>query len=144
MPRREDDMKLLAVIVGVLFVVVVGAGQQKPAGTELDGAWTLQSMERNGNPMPQIPQASITFKGDQALMKGFQQTPTGDEVAYTYAVDTKATPKALTMKRESTVISSVYELNGDTLRLILGRPGAERPAKVSSENNVLLTLKRTK
>jgi uncharacterized protein (TIGR03067 family) len=128
--------------------------------TELEGVWIVQSMERNGqprplpnegtiiksgaNPGPMPKDMRITFQDGQAILKGFVTTSTGNDLRYAYTVDAAAKPKTLTLKQDADVIATVYELTDETLRLVLTRPGVERPSKVSSEGNTLYVLKKTK
>ncbi len=142
--RLADRLRAIFVLGGLLCVVPVLQAFQAPSATELEGTWTVASAERNGARMALRNQMAITFKGHTAVMKGFQTTSQGDEVTYTFEVDSKAAPKALTLKLGSEVISTVYELTGDTLRLVRPGPGTDRPNKVSSDTYALLVLKKAK
>ena len=128
----------------------VGAHQPSRTGaTELEGAWVVVSYETPGvsRPIPADMETRLTFKGDKVGMKGaaFRMgRPTSDEVMYAFDLDVTAKPKALTLKQESIVVSAVYEISGDTLRLVMSRPGGPRPVNVSSDAGVLYQLEKAK
>jgi uncharacterized protein (TIGR03067 family) len=103
------------------------------------GEWKETSRTRDGQPVP------------SADLGGFSQDSNGNvatlgaPVATRYAVrlDGSATPKRIDyVIAAATPVTrlGIYELNGDTLRICLARPGRERPAAFASPEGADLVL----
>jgi uncharacterized protein (TIGR03067 family) len=122
-----------------------GNAQDKPSASKQDmanlqGTWTAVSMERDGNPtsVEEVRKLDIrlTIKGNEFMLmplatKGPEHFPHG-----TFRIDTLEMPKAIDFTilpyypgmKTSTALG-IYEVDGDRLKLLQGRPGQRRPTE---------------
>jgi uncharacterized protein (TIGR03067 family) len=107
---------------------------------KLQGDWTLQSGERDGEPFP------------EDLVKALKRTITGDKFAVTrdgetlakgtLTLDAGQKPKTIDIKLEGAdkPIQGIYELEGDTFKLCYAAPGEARPKEFATKTGSGLTL----
>ena len=124
------------------------------------GTWKEISRVRDGQNLPADQLGTITQDEN-----GNAEQRAGDRFGLTYSIniDPTSTPKtidyivsggAMSGARPNTITGAtgearkgIYELNGDTLRICLARPGKERPKQFvspSGEDLVLSTYQRVK
>jgi uncharacterized protein (TIGR03067 family) len=125
--------------------------KDKASKETLQGTWTLVKIERGGN------QGELSVKGGlrrKVRIAGdkwsFLTVRNGRESAttYTVVVDPKKDPKWIDLTRAGgrPMVQGVYRLEGDTLKMLYGRPGGNRPASFARPEAglFLMTLKREK
>jgi uncharacterized protein (TIGR03067 family) len=105
----------------------------------LQGTWTAVSIERDGKSVPEEEVKNLdirmTFKGDEFMLmplasKGPEHFPHG-----TFRLYTTSNPKAIDLTtnlpfsivKKNTAVLGIYEVDGDSLRLLQGRLDQERP-----------------
>jgi len=104
----------------------------------LQGTWEAVAVERDGKPIVDEEMKKLnlrfTIKGDgfTLMTLAAEHFPAG-----TFTIDPSKLPRAIDFavesplradKKTSTVLG-IYELDGDTLKLMLTKPGQERPAE---------------
>ena len=141
---------LVTLTVGVLLGAESGNEATTPEIKKLAGTWTVTSVVRNRNELPEemlkdlqmiFRDRSFTFqKGDRIIDKG------------TFQLDPDKTPRAIDLKttddggNERTTFA-IYELLDDTLRICGSEPGKERPnefAATDESGHTLSILRRAK
>ena len=130
----------LGCVVGILSATVTMAADTAP----LDGAWTIQSVIRDGKVDDNYTGATRVFEGGRYTMKAAEgktlSTTTG-----TFAVDTVT--KTIDMKPvdgryKGHTLLGVYSLDGGTLRIAFAEPGTDRPTQYESRpgNGVVVAV----
>jgi len=120
----------------LLMVLAVGlllaADDANKDQEKLQGDWTLQSGERDGNPFPDEIVKSLKrnitgnkftiTRDDQPLAKG------------TFTLDPAKKPKAIDIKLEGTesAVHGIYEVEGDAFKLCYAAPGEARPKEFAA------------
>jgi uncharacterized protein (TIGR03067 family) len=133
-----------------LFALVVSssAGQDKAGTTDKDkfqGTWSITSGTKDGKEMPadKVKGAKIVFEGDKVIAKS-----EGKNEEATFKLDAGKKPKEIDLTLPNgEMLSGIYEMDGDTLKIALGdNPGSMRPKDFKSKEaqNNLLVLKRDK
>lgn len=115
--------------------------QTKPVRNhELIGTWSVVSIDRGAGPDPKpgfhiaITDTEVTFVAPNGATKTMGQL---------HRIDTTATPREIDLRNGNSVGFGIYELDGDSLKMIVCNPGAERPAELKgSRDAMLFTLKR--
>ena len=101
-----------------------------------------QSESQNGH------QKNVTyqyvFRGDRLTFKD----ETGKEMKYSFKLDTAGNLKLITIRPEETLTNSTpvivaYELDGDSLKIVVAPPGS-RPTEISDKNDQELIICRRK
>ena len=134
-------MKRLLPVLAV--ALLLGAEKKDDAKKDLDklqGDWTLESGERDGQKIPEEIAKTLkrTVKGNKSKV-----TRDGETLAEgTMTLDPAKKPKAIDMKLEGMdqVVQGIYELSGDTFKICYGMPGVERPKEFATKAGSGLTL----
>lgn len=84
------------------------------------------------------------FRGDKLTFKD----ETGKEMKYSFKLDTAGNLKFITVRPEetltnSTPVSIAYELDGDSLKIVIA-PAGSRPTEISDKNNQELIICKRK
>jgi uncharacterized protein (TIGR03067 family) len=141
-------MKRLA----VLALMVVGSGLGAPAWADatddelakMKGTWTLTAGERGGKPAPpdKIQEFKIAIEGKKITI-----TVSGKSHSGTFAIDPGKKPKHFDLTLDAKTGLGIYELDGDTLKLLYDEPLKERPTEMKTKEGTrqtLMILKRDK
>jgi uncharacterized protein (TIGR03067 family) len=142
-------MKAQLLIVAVLgpWIAAAGAGQD-PAKVELkklEGAWTVEWVERDGKKEEPQPKVQWIITGEKLAVKvGDKTLPQG-----TAKIDPTKKPKAMDIvfqaegKKDAFSLPGIYELEDASLRICYG--GKERPKEfVAKGETFIIHLKRAK
>jgi uncharacterized protein (TIGR03067 family) len=133
---REFAMRVLYALIVVLVLVDLGWAQDaEKESKQLEGQWSMQSGEANGQMMPKefVATGKRTAKdGETSIMIGGQLY-----MKAKYSVDPSKTPKTIDyMMTEGPTKGKthlgIYELNGDTLKFCFAAPGQERPSEFTA------------
>lgn len=133
-----------ALIMAVAAAVLVAADEPKgdAAKKEMDkfqGTWTLESLEANGQPVPeeQIKGIKLVVEGNKRTLKK------GDEVVgeSTYKLDPTKKPKQIEITQtkgqlEGRTVKGIYEIDGDTQKVCLALEG-DPPTEFAGKEGVL-------
>jgi uncharacterized protein (TIGR03067 family) len=140
-----------------LFVALLTAGgvaaqdrkDEQPDGRKaLQGTWTIVSLEHGGKKADEkVTASTVVFKGDKyRILAGEKAVEEG-----TFTVDASKTPNQIDVAATSgpdkgTKWHGVYELEGDTLRAVVGPADKDRPVKLAdpAPGTRGFTLKREK
>src|SRR5262245_59127791 len=109
-----------------LLLAAAEAEEKKPVGDQekIQGTWALVSGERYGKPLPEevVKHVKLIFSGNKLTTK------TGDRLAEgTFKLDPSKKPKEIDLDVEGNVGKGIYQLDGDTLKLVHGEVGDARP-----------------
>ncbi len=128
----------------VCFLLAADAAQdaKKELG-QLEGEWTLASGERDGQALGDdiVKNAKRVFKGDETtvwlngeviLKAKMTIDPTKKPKTIDYAVSEG--------EAQGQTIRSIYELDGDKLKVCSSAPGGERPKEFSTKEGSSQTL----
>ena len=138
-------MKIYLII--LVLVCALSCGDAGDAATSTDqeniqGAWLGQTESLNG--IQKDVSFLYVFKGDT-----FSFTDeTGKEMKYSFRLDTTSNPRLLIIRSEDTLtnptpVSVGYELNGDSLKIVVAPPGL-RPTEISDKNDQELIICKRK
>jgi RNA polymerase sigma factor (sigma-70 family) len=122
----------------------------------LQGTWEAVAVEREGKPLVDAEMKKLnlrfTVKGDGFTLKtpAAEHFPTG-----TFTIDPSRLPRAINFAvvppvragRNTSTVLGIYELDGDNLKLMLAKPGQERPAEFKTmpkTDREVFTFKRAK
>jgi uncharacterized protein (TIGR03067 family) len=132
------------------LVLTVGASAQdaKKEQALLQGKWKAVKLEIEGKEIPanELAELKITVEGDQFIGK----KGAGEPEKNLMKLDPAKKPKAIDLTPQSgptegMTLQGIYTLDGDTLKMCLALPGANRPdAFAAGEMRVLITLQRVK
>lgn len=130
----------------LIAALLVGADddQAKKDLESMQGNWKLVSLEIEGKKQDKPQPGSMTIKGNKLTHPG----EGGKVEEGTFTLDPTKKPKAMDMKSSSTTgkemsISAIYSIEGDTLKLCLGKK--DRPTEFkAAKDNVLLVFERDK
>ncbi len=107
---------------------------------ELIGTWSVVSIDHGAGPKPQpgfsleVTSSEITFVAPNGATKTMGQI---------HRIDPAATPREIDLQNDDTVGLGIYELDGDSLKLIVHNPGAGRPTDFAGTDSAMLfTLQR--
>lgn len=138
-------MKIYFII--LLLVCALSCGDagdaSKPTDqANLQGTWLAQSESQNGKKWN--VSYLYVFRGD----KLFFTDETGKEVTYSFKLDTTGSLKFIIIQPDETLnilvpISIAYELDQDSLKIVIAPPGL-RPTEISDKNNQELIICKRK
>jgi uncharacterized protein (TIGR03067 family) len=126
---------------GTLFVAsTLGADGAKDAAKKLEGTWTVVSSRAR-----MFAGHEVTFAGNKMTIKDSK----GEEMKLLFKVDPSKDPPTIDMalqkgQKGNYAAMGIYELKGNTLRILLG-PRGQRPTGFSCVKGTELTeMKRKK
>jgi uncharacterized protein (TIGR03067 family) len=132
------------------LVLTAGAAAQdaKKEQALLQGKWKAVKIEIEGKEIPadELAKLKITVEGDKFI----GQKDNNEQEKNLMKLDPTKKPKAIDLTPQSgpsegMTLQGIYELTGDTLKMCLALPGANRPdAFAAGEMRVLITLQRVK
>lgn len=136
---------MLVCAVGVLAATVTLAADTSP----LDGAWTIESVIRDGKVDDNYTGARRVFEGGRYTMKA-AEGKTLSTTSGTFAVD--AEKKTIDMKPvdgryKGHTLLGIYSLDGGTLRVAFAEPGTDRPTQYESRHGngvIVAVMKRAR
>jgi uncharacterized protein (TIGR03067 family) len=162
------------VVVGVSLCLGCGKSEPPSAGKSapsvaaksdqesIQGTWALESVESNGKSAPaeDIKNRKVSFTGDRVA---FLSVHDGKEAKWEliFKLDPSTKPKGFDMEEDIQktkemyakkgipvvgvyAVLGIYSLEGDTLKICLAPPRAQRPKEFTSQNQDLFVLKRAK
>ncbi len=110
---------------------------------KIQGTWALTSGERNGKPLSDemIQHIKLIFAGDKLTTKHKDR-----KTEATFKLDSNKTLKEIDLEMEGSVGKGIYQLDGDTLKIVHGEVGDARPKDFPKAGSGLtvLVLKREK
>jgi uncharacterized protein (TIGR03067 family) len=118
-----------------------GGASKASDQANLQGTWLAQSESQNGHKKDVTYQ--YVFRGDKVTFKD----ETGKEMRYSFKLETASKLKLITIRPEempasSAPVSVAYELDGDSLTLVIA-PAGSRPTGISDKNDQeLIVCKR--
>ena len=124
------------------FCRTAGDAPKSSDHANIQGVWLAQSESQNGHKKDVTYQ--YVFSGDKVTFKD----ETGKEMKYFFKLDTASNPKLITIRPEemltnSTPVSVAYELDGDSLKIVVAPPGL-RPTEISDKNDQELIICKRK
>jgi len=138
-------MRILLTGLAICALVAADAAQdavKKELG-QLQGEWTLVSGERDGQDLPEdiVKNATRNFKGDEATVTLNGQVILKAKIT----LDPSKKPKTLDYavsegEAQGQTIKSIYELDGDKLKVCSSAPGGERPKEFNTKDGNGQTL----
>jgi uncharacterized protein (TIGR03067 family) len=140
-------------VLGLLAVAVLGgmAAAEEKADADLEklqGAWVLTGLESDGKTIPaQEGAGTIIFGKDKKLVLKEKGKKDKDG---TFKMDASKDPKELDLigstDKENGVMQTIYQLDGDTLKLAYSAEGpkGKRPTSFDSKKAAIMILKRQK
>lgn len=139
------SLRWLAVL-GVACGLTAGlaADEKSDEAKKLEGTWLVTSATMDGKARDEMKDGQITIAGDKLTIK----PKGGKEMKHTFKVDPSKKPKTMDLKLVENVPNAapglvIYELDGDTLKLVIGPPD-KRPTEFTDKGHPLITLKRKK
>jgi uncharacterized protein (TIGR03067 family) len=117
-----------------------GDAAQSSDHANLQGFWLAHSESQKGH------KKDVTYRYDFRGDRVTFTDETGKEMKYSYTLDTASTLKLITLRPEetltnSTPVSVAYELDGDSLKIVVAPPGL-RPTEMSDKNDQELIICR--
>jgi uncharacterized protein (TIGR03067 family) len=110
---------------------------------KIQGTWALVSGERGGKPLPDdvVRHVKLIFAGDNLTTKNKDR-----QTRATFRLDPTKEPKEIDLHMEGSVGKGIYQLDGDTLKIVHGEVGDARPTEFPKAGSGLtvLVLKREK
>jgi uncharacterized protein (TIGR03067 family) len=134
---------LLLVAVGLL----IAADKAKNDGDKVLGGWTVESFMQSGQTVDDAKGDKVTFKKGKVEIKGKNGDHSG-----AYKLRPGASPKQIDFTPDDgegadKVHKGIYELKGDTLRVLLAGPDEDRPKNFKDKEGtgvIYVVLKRDK
>ncbi|MET0533673.1 MAG: TIGR03067 domain-containing protein, partial [Steroidobacter sp.] len=120
---------------------IAGDAPKSSDQENIQGVWLAQSESQNGQKKNVTYQ--YVFRGDKVTFKD----ETGKEMNYSFKLEIAGNLKLITIRPEetsanSTPVSVAYELDGDSLKIVVA-PAGSRPTEISDKNNQeLIVCKR--
>jgi uncharacterized protein (TIGR03067 family) len=121
---------------------VTGDAAKSTDQANIQGTWLAQTESQNG--IKKDVSFLYIFKGDTITFID----ETGKEMKYLFKLDTTVNPKLITIQpadtpNNSTPVSVAYELDGDSLTIVVAPPGL-RPTEISDKNDQELIICKRK
>ena len=138
-------MKTSFIILVIVFAFSCGDAGDAAKSTDqanIQGTWLAQSESQNG--IKKVVTYLYVFRGDKITFTD----ETGKEMKYSFKLETTGNLKLITIQPEgtlanSTPVSVAYELDGDSLKIVVA-PAGSRPTEISDKNNQELIICRRK
>lgn len=138
-------MKISPIILVLVFASWCGIAEDAPKSSDqanIQGVWLAETESQNGHKKNVTYQ--YVFNGNKVTFKD----ETGREMKYLFKLDTAGTLKLITLQSEETgtnspPVSVAYELDGDSLKIVVAPPGS-RPTEISDKNNQELIICKRK
>ena len=134
-------------LITLVLVCALSCGVATDAANSTDqaniqGVWLAQTESQNG--IKKNVSYVYVFKEDKVTFRD----ETGKEMKYSFKLDTTGNLKLITIQpmdtlTNSTPVSVAYELDGDSLTIVVAPPGL-RPADISDKNNQELIICKRK
>jgi uncharacterized protein (TIGR03067 family) len=103
----------------------------------IQGLWALVSGERHGKAFSEGIVKRVTLEFSQDALS----TKTGDRVnSATFKLHPDTTPKGIDLDMDGAVGEGIYNLEGDTLTILHGEVGDNRPTHFDARETPRLTL----
>jgi len=130
------------VLVCTSLSCIAGDAPKSSDQDNIQGVWLARSESQNGH--KKNVDYQYVFRGDKLTFKD----ETGKEMKYSFKLDTAGNLKLITIRPEetltnSTPVSVAYELDGDSLKIVVAPPGS-RPTEISDKNNQELIICKRK
>ncbi len=129
------------VLVCASLSAIAGDAPKSSDQANIQGVWLAQSESQNGHKKNVTYQ--YVFRGDKLTFKD----ETGKEMKYSFKLDTVSNLKLINIRPEetpnSTPVSVAYELDGDSLKIVVA-PAGSRPTEISDKNNQELIICKRK
>jgi uncharacterized protein (TIGR03067 family) len=134
-------MRTVLAVVAAVFAV--GAWAEDTKGS-LEGTWAVSVVERDGKPVEDAKDSTLTFAGKALTIK----SSTSGEQKGTFTTDTAKSPMTIDIKPsdQEQMILGIYAIEKGELKLCVGRPGSERPKAFTGKTPeaILILAKREK
>lgn len=136
--------KVIFILLIIVCAISCGVGGNNAISTDqenIQGTWLAQTESQNGN--RRAVSYQYVFSGDQLSFTD----ETGKELKYSFKLDTSSKPRLITILPIDTLagttpVSVAYELNADSLTIVVA-PAGLRPSEISDRNNQeLITCRR--
>lgn len=139
------NMKTSLIILLLIFVMSCGVTGDAAKSTDqanIQGTWLAQTESQNG--IKKNVSYLYIFRKDKVTFID----ETGKEMKYSFKLETTGNLKLLTIQPEetlanSTPVSVAYELDGNSLTIVVAPPGL-RPTEISDRNNQELIICKRK
>jgi uncharacterized protein (TIGR03067 family) len=127
----------------LLLTALIQARAADADQEKLQGKWTVESFEYNGNPVERMKDATREIKDGKYTL-----TPkVGDVIEGTIKLDPDKKPKTIDLDVNGNILKGIYELDGDALKLCYNLSDGERPTEFASKPDtgvILILHKRAK
>jgi len=138
-----SDASLNALCALVLFMLPWAPPGYADPATEIDGTWTVVSVEYGGQKLDGFAGAKLTLERGVTSFT----LPGGEVQRGTYKLDAGASPKRIDTTSDGKVEAprGIYELQGQTLRMCFNQTGAPPPTQFRTapgEPLLLMVVKR--
>jgi uncharacterized protein (TIGR03067 family) len=138
-------MKIYLFMLGLIGGLSCGDARDMATTTDyenIQGSWLGQTESVNG--VQKNVSFLYVFEGDTVSFTD----ETGKEMKYSFRLDTTSYPRLLIIRSADTLanptpVSVGYELNGESLKIVVAPPGL-RPTEISDKNNQELIICRRK
>jgi uncharacterized protein (TIGR03067 family) len=134
---------LITLVLVCASLCAIAADAPKSTDQEnIQGVWLAQSESQNG--IKKNVSYLYDFRGDKLTFRD----ETGKEMKYSFKLDTTGNLKLIIIQPEetltnSTPVSVAYELDGDSLKIVVAPPGL-RPTEISDKNSQELIICKRK
>jgi len=133
---------IILVLVCALSCDVTGDAAKSTDQANIQGVWLGQSESQNG--IKKNVTYQYVFRGDKITFTD----ETGKEMKYSFKLDTTGNLKLIIIQAEEALTNSApvtvaYELEGDSLKIVVAPPGL-RPTEISDKNNQELIICKRK
>ncbi|MDB5276377.1 MAG: hypothetical protein JWR61_1332 [Ferruginibacter sp.] len=136
-------MKFFLILLGLVCARSCGVTSDAAKLTDqvnIQGTWLAQTESQNS--IKKNVTYVYVFSGDKVTFTD----ETGKEMKYSFKLDTTGNPRLLIIQpaeANSTPVSVAYELNGDSLKIVVA-PAGLRPAAISDKNDQELIICKRK
>ncbi len=130
----------LVIAIGLVSSMLMGADSPKSTVTEnskaLQGSWQLSSGEANGKALDesQLKDGKLVIKDDHYTVTIGKSEPISgtQKLDVVKKVNTIDITDATGANKDKTCLG-IYEIDGDTFRVVFAQPGGERPSKFETK-----------